>query len=42
MASEALANEATVSESIALAVEAPADEVAEAIAELEAEANGAR
>jgi hypothetical protein len=37
--SEALANEAAAAESIAQDVDAPADEVAEAIAELEAEAN---
>ncbi|GIU55668.1 hypothetical protein [Arthrobacter sp. NicSoilC12] len=40
--SEALANEAAAAESIAQDVEAPADEVADAIAELEAEANGTR
>jgi hypothetical protein len=40
--SEALANEAAVAESIARDVDAPADEVADAIAELEAEANGTR
>lgn len=40
--SEALANEAAASESIAQDVNAPADEVADAIAELEAEANGTR
>jgi hypothetical protein len=38
--SEALANEAAAAESIAQDVQAPADEVADAIAELEAEANG--
>ncbi|MDP9693028.1 UNVERIFIED_ORG: membrane protein involved in colicin uptake [Arthrobacter globiformis] len=37
--SEALANEAAAANSIAQDVEAPADEVAEAINELEAEAN---
>lgn len=40
--SEALANEAAAAESIAQDVQAPADEVADAIAELEAEANGMR
>jgi hypothetical protein len=40
--SEALANEAAAAESIAQDVDAPADEVADAIAELEAEANGTR
>lgn len=40
--SEALANEAAAAESIAQDVAAPADEVADAIAELEAEANGTR
>jgi hypothetical protein len=40
--SEALANEASAVESIAQDVQAPADEVADAIAELEAEANGTR
>lgn len=38
--SEALANEAAAAESIAQNVEAPADEVADAIAELEAGAKG--
>lgn len=40
--SDALANEAAAAESIAQDVQAPADEVADAIAELQAEANGAR
>jgi hypothetical protein len=40
--SKALANEAAAAESIAQDVQAPADEVADAIAELEAEANGTR
>lgn len=40
--SEALANEAAAAASIAQDVKAPADEVADAIAELEAEANGTR
>ena len=40
--SEALSNEAAAAESIAQDVDAPADEVADAIAELEAEANGTR
>ncbi|QYF88556.1 hypothetical protein [Arthrobacter sp. PAMC25284] len=40
--SEAIANEAAAAEPIAQDSQAPADEVADAIAELEAEANGTR